>query len=497
MENGLLNWVLLALLVTALLYRQFLVFTRDVPDEYLNEQSVIESIRKPNELAVHKSTKLDYSQGLRVGLGIRYSSYKLRNGNLYDIWELAMGHAKKDPTKSVFFDQKPVQIARLNSLASQVRKLLSELASEEDIDEVCIHKNLVFSDPEAFTVLLACFTSQTTVHIYDESCLDDQNGNTLDVQREEGDLVIYRGSRLVLNMTRTIDTDITNMSFVNEYSSEKDRGIALKVSCRANHMAMTSTNFVQTNLVSAVASCIKHFPPQHHISSDDRMAVLNNTASMEGLVNGLVKVLVSFVTGAELHLASSLDTCVALKPTIILAPTDVVSTMYKKPAGLDRLLKPHRLYSLACNRFSGLIQNKPHPDLRLVIAHRSIGSTSVSPDWRQISASLAAHVVEESGYFHAAGPILVSDFFDFRSFSRELSAQTRTHGAVAQSNELKLVNFDGVSGKIAARGYNFGKAKTVMDKVGETIVTPDEDGFYQLPVQGRWGLDGCMYVMRV
>ncbi|QBM87238.1 hypothetical protein METSCH_B04380 [Metschnikowia aff. pulcherrima] len=496
MDEGPLAWILLAILVSAYTYKQFLVFTRDVPDEYLNEQSVIDSTRNENELAIHKSTKLDYSLGLRVGLGIRYEHYKLRNGNLYDTWELAMGHAKKDVSKLIAFGQKPITLSAINGKARQIRDLLLNLRSSLVIEEICISPELMFTDPDAFSVAIACFTMQITVHLNNSSCEIEPSDENLILVREIDGLVLKNKLAVVLNLTVSLAQSTETTFFENAYTFEKDRGIALKVSHRANHRATARTDFTQSNLVSAVASCIKSLPPQHEICTNDRIAIIQDNSSIEGIVNGLVKVLVAFVTGSELYLASDPEQGSVFRPTIISANTDVTKTMYRETTGIAKVLEYHRLYSLSCNRFSGLITKKPYPDLRLLFAHRSINTAQSPIDRGKIIASLAVHMVEEIGFFNAAGPILTSDFYDYRTFSQGVASQTRACGAVAQTNEIKLVDFDGKSGKVAVRGYNMGKAKTVLENVGETVVSPDEDGFYQLPVDARWGLDGCMYVMK-
>ncbi|KAM9912111.1 hypothetical protein OXX69_002884 [Metschnikowia pulcherrima] len=496
MDEGPLAWILLAILVSAYTYKQFLVFTRDVPDEYLNEQSVIDSTRNESESAIHKSTKLDYSSGLRVGLGIRYGHYKLRNGNLYDIWELAIGHAKKDASKSIVFGQKPITLSAINGKASQIRDLLSNLRSSSVFEEICLSPELMFTDPDAFSVAVACFMMQITVHLNNTSCEIESSDKNLVLFEENGSLMLKNKSTVVLNLTMSLDNSTETTLFENAYTFDKDRGIALRVSHRANSRATARTDFTQSNLVSAVASCIKSLPPQHEICSNDRIAIIQDNSSIEGFVNGLVKVLVAFVTGSQLSLASNLEQGSAFCPTIISANTDVIESMYRKPTGLAKVLEYHRRYSLSCNRFSGLITEKPYPDLRLLFAHSSINTAQSPIDRGKIIASLAVHMVEEIGYFNAAGPILTSDFYDYRTFSQGVASQTRACGAVAQTNEIKLVDFDGKSGKVAVRGYNMGKAKTVLENVGETVVSPDQDGFYQLSVDARWGSDGCMYVMK-
>ncbi|GEQ68476.1 hypothetical protein JCM33374_g2144 [Metschnikowia sp. JCM 33374] len=497
MEDGPVAWTLLAILISAFLYKRFLVFTRDVPEEYLNEQSIIDSTRNQDESAIHKSTKLDYSSGLRVGLGIRYAHYKLRNGNLYDIWEIAMGHVKKNQSKSIFFDHIPVKLSLLNGLASQFQSIILELSKSEVIDEICIHTNLLFTDPEVLAVIIACFTFQITVHIHDGSHKTSAESSSVHLKKHLGDIFLIRGTKNLVNLKTKVDKNQEKTDFENEYTFEKDRGIAVRISHQVNHRAVVCTDFTQSNLVSSVASCIKHLPPQHQMTSSDRMLLVQDKSSIEGVANTLVKILVTLVTGTELYISSNLATGIEHRPTIISAENEVVQKLAKEPKGIDKLLQLHRLYSLSCNRFSALIFNKPYPDLRLVIAHRSITSAQESPDWRKIRASLVTQVVEEIGYFNVAGPLIVSDLFDYRKFASGVSSQTLTHGAVAQSNEIKLVEFDGKnSGKLSVRGYNIGKAKTIMENVGETLILPDTEGFYQLPVRARWGSDGCIYVMK-
>lgn len=85
-------------------------YFQDVPDLYLQEQSIREPTRLTNESPIYHSNK---SSNLRVGLDIRYDSYKLRSGNLNDIWEIAIQFAKKTD-RGINIDNNLITIGYIN-----------------------------------------------------------------------------------------------------------------------------------------------------------------------------------------------------------------------------------------------------------------------------------------------------------------------------------------------------------------------------------------------
>lgn len=481
--------VVCVLLVAAFLYKQYLVFTRDAPPEYLNEQSVVEPTRNEHELAIHKSTKLDYSSGLRVGLAIRYNHYKLRNGNLRDVWELLMAAVRRNPRMCISSDDASVNVALLNSQAHQLIKVLDTL-----LPALVAVPFALLSDLHAWAVVIACFLSQTTVHFYD-SIPDSIDSNAATLEREGVLLVLRKGNDAV----PLSDIDLTRklLDFDNVYHHTLDRGIAVRLTTRANHKASVTVDFTQGNLVASLASCIKHLPPGHQLSPADKMVIVQDFSLPDGFMNGLVKMLACFVTGTEVHLASPTADFMRWLPTVLSAPADTVKRMDRPPRGiLDTLCKQHRLFSLHQARFSTLgLWAKPYPALRLVYAHRLLNSGEYT-NWNGLRASLFVHVIEEVGYFNACGPLLTTDFYEFRNFPKQVTSTVGAFGAVCQANEIKLLDFDGTEGTLAARGYNMGKARTVMANVGENVVRPDADGFYLLLARARWGADGCLYVVK-
>lgn len=475
--------VLAGILALAFFYHQYLDFTRDVPPEYLNEQSIIDTIRNPNELAIYKSTKLDYSSGLRVGLAIRYDHYKLRNGNLCDVWELFLSGLSAE--KTIFVGSTSVKVAVFNH---QVHRFGEFVRGEAEFGVPLL---LLVVSPEILAAMVACFVNQVTVHIYDENVCTLAD----DVLRLGSDC-IWRGDAVVGNFAEIVGEDREQYDFTNVYDFAKDKGIAVRLSTRLNHKVVAHTDFTQLNLISAVASCLKHLPPGSELTSEDKIVVVQNNESAESITNGLVKVLVAFVARADLLLVFDSMDYMALGPTVVSVLQKHLKKITESEAItlptrslLEKLLFRHRRFSLSRLRFSLLTFNKIYPGLRLVYIHRPISTPG--KDWNFLRALLCTHVVEELGYYNVAGPIVTTEVYDFRK-----SPDCVGRGCVVQANEMKLVNYTGGPGDVHVRGYNIGKATTTMVKVGDKTVVPDSDGFFQLSgVKARWGTDGCLYIV--
>lgn len=479
-------WTLICILGVFVCYTKYLDFNRDVPPEYLNQQTVVEQTRKPNELAIHKSTKLDYSTGLRVGLGIRYDHYKLRNGNLNDIWEIFIKNCAMDGKPTITIGGESIRVDQLNHA---VHQLLELMLKWENVSELALSSEILFADKYTFAAILAAFLSQIPVHIYETKTehLIDQNA----VLVTEGFEIRRKADNSCLFQFTTLDFSSGKSDFQNEYTVEKDRGIALKVSARLNHKVISSTVFTQLNLVSAVASCIKHLPPSKHLNKEDTLVIVQDRTSSEGMLNEITKVLALFVVGSKLVLTSHETDYMNYKPTVLVMNVRNIKKHEKLPGGLSKLVYYHNIFSLSRLRFSG----GGKLQLRLIYVHRDCNKGEYT-NWNSLRATLGVNIVEEIGRFNIAGPFLVTDYFEYRIFPQKLAESILIAGGIVQANEIKLMNFDATqSGDLAVRGYNIGKAVTIMEGVGETQVTPDDDGFHKLHHVARWGTDGCLYVL--
>lgn len=483
MEDSIATIVLASVLAILFLYKTYLSFTRDVPLEYLTQQSVVDSVRNPGELAIYKSTKLDYSSGLRVGFGIRYDSYKVRNGNLCDVWEIVMYALERNPDKKFTFDGESIGVAEVNGWA----QLISKFLLENNVNALAVPLLIFINSPAVFAVMVGCFVSRIPVHVYEDKT---QHGEQWWI--EHGSEFSIRSLSASVSVASLNSGPST--TFENAYSPEKDRGVALVVTTRLSHKVTATVKFSQINLVAATASCLKHLPPKHELSKEDRILVLQQHTSAEAITNTVTKMLASFVSHAELYLCNDLSRGLQWSPTVISAPEKTIQDITKKPRGLQKLLFWHRLFALTQLKFSTRFASKPYRSLRLVYAYKSLDTPR--HDYNRIRAALCAHVVEEVGYFNVAGPFLVTDMYDYRKVDESLSQNLVFRGSVVQAEEAKLADYDGLTaGIVCIRGHNFGRASTAMEGVGEKKIQPDPEGFYEIPkIKGKWGLDGCLYV---
>src|SRR5439155_18007169 len=88
-ELDILSLILLALIVILLIP---LFFSSD-PDTYtfiLNNQSQASKVRHPNESAIYRHRDQPHSYPLTTGLALHKGYEEIRNGDLRDIWELAL-----------------------------------------------------------------------------------------------------------------------------------------------------------------------------------------------------------------------------------------------------------------------------------------------------------------------------------------------------------------------------------------------------------------------
>jgi len=450
---------------------KYIDVTRDVPQLYLWEQSIVEDGRRDGESAIHRSNKLDYGKGLRVGLDIRYDSYKMRHGNLRDIYDILIKQSSK-AEKSITINGEQLAISELNFKVDQISKFLSEHKTS------CIRVKLdqLFNSVNNFALIVAGFVNQIPVQLY-----------------QHRDLVPSDEATYYEDIDFTKFTSGSLLSFENGYSPDKDKGIALTIFSKLNHQVESKVEFTQLNLVSAVASTLRHLPLSQHLSDHDTVLISrpDGLLSNEEALNIIIKTLASFISNSTLIIVDGFDQSMLekYKPTVLsinqrLLPKLDSST---KLGLVQNLTKTVNLLSLSFGKFP--VFNCSRNELRLVCVNKNITEVAISVT--ELRATLKSRVVVESGYYGIAGPILLTDFYDYR----KISVPYKSYGCISQSLELKLANYNQNHGYLMARGYNIGKSTNTMNgNVGDST-SKNSDGFMPLlNVNGSWGKDGCLYV---
>lgn len=492
---------IIVLLAINFLYNKFIESTKDVNEVYLNQQSIIDATRKQTESAIYKSNKLDFSHGLRVGLDIRYDHYKLRNGNLCDVWEVLIKYANKVPAKEITINNETIRVLELNYKVGRIGKYLKQ----EGIKKIGMHYQKFLLSVETFSILIACLISQVTISFYEDieqvedvDCFVVEEQELLSVTDRKHILVNSICENSVHFILQGKSEELRD--FRNEYHPEKDKGIAIEFTFKINNRFSSNIKFPQINLISSIASTVKHLPLSHQMNSDDTLLVVQaqrNTS--ETILNDLTKIMSCFITYSNVKVTNTDDwtKIVSYNPSII----SIDETTLLRSIPLSSIKPQNNFYKLLKFNQSikflskGKFMTTNSGKLRLMYVHKSITDKNqlTTLQFNEYRSLLGTRLIMEYGHPNIVGPIIQTDLYDYRVIS--LSKEVNGFGCISQSLEIKLINLQNDYGTILIRGYNIGKALNTMN--GESKALSNNDGFMPINnVRGKWGNDGCLYVHR-
>lgn len=496
------NNVLIAIIVVLginYLYSWYIDSTKDVSDVYLNEQSIIDATRKSDESAIYKSNKLDYSHGLRIGLDIRYNHYKLRNGNLCDVWEVLMNATSRDPTKEIVIHDEAIKIAELNYMVDKIGHYLKDIEAKR----IAINYRNSLVCVEVFCILIACFVNRITVNFYDD--IDTvENIDYYVIDKQELELV--KDKRYILFNSRSENSVYgilegkrgELLKFQNEYHPDKDKGTVIQFTRKVNHRVLSNVRFAQINLISGIASTIKHIPLSRMWSDKDTLLVVQSKVKTnESILNEICKIMACFVTNTKVKIINPADFSVikSHNPTILsINESDFIENVKLdeiKP--LKNIIKKLQFNQSMKFLSKGKFTTTYKDVLRLIYIQTSITQKSKlnTLQLNEFRSLLGSRIIMEYGYPNVVGPIIQTDFYDYRIIA--LNKDVNGFGCLSQSIEAKLVNLQNNYGSIVIRGYNIGKALNTMNDSSRPLA--DNEGFMPIyNVRGKWGNDGCLYI---
>lgn len=505
--------VVIGLGLAWLLVQWLLEQMRDVRALYLEQQLYTSPYRAANESAIYRSCKCDdFEHGPRVGLDIRYDHYKLRHGNLCDMWQLALssGSTISFPGSDQYL------VSQINALVT----LFSESVLKEK--RVEINTSSWLRGPAAFALMITAMINQRPVKLSAET-----------------------RSELYINDATHIDPNqkpqASDSNFVNEYEPIKDTGVAI---CLEQHVSAgfsVETSFTQLSLISAIASTLKHLPPQHSFSPRDHLVVMLDGGAND-CIGQVIKVMAALISGCNVSIAdSSLSRheLHSMSPTILLVLCKSYQKVFQSKPNLWELFKAKQLTR-------GVFLGANTEGLRLIYLHQSIFEEAAfsTLELNQIRSSSGARLVYERTHYSVAGGVILNDIFDYRVHN----VACRASGSICQSLEIKLKNVAGDgTGRVYIRGFSIGKlvpkgstnednesikeqtirnrnhsgneekgeadarASSALRGLGAGSAAgpqwPEKgklkfdqsskaggDGFMPLDVSGKWGIDGCLYV---
>lgn len=492
MEDNYMLIAVLTILAIHFLFKKYIEATKDAPSLYLEEQSLVETTRLTNQSAIYKSNKLDYGNGLRVGLEIRYDHYKLRNGNFCDIWELLINGLKRHPLKVLQLNDDSISIKSLNFKVDK----LGQYLTENDITGIALRYDEFLGSMNNFILILACLVNAVVINFYEEDVASLQN------------VPIQSLDYAVINQILSEDGEL--LTFENVYTFEKDKGarIRLNHTLNTNSKIVTNTEYLPINFASSVSATIKHLPFKETITSKDNILIVNSRTK-DLVTYVLNKILVGFVCNSNITIIDdrnisykSWDQSLDKYNTSILFLdhyiNDELINQFKDNLSLFNKLKFKQALSLLS---SGKFSKFGSLNLRLIYFNKLLDDSSTplisSLKLNELRAMLNCRIITEYSYNNLIGPVIQNDFYDYRILSDQVTTKLIGHGCIFQSLEIKLVNLDHNDfGDIMVRGYNIGKVNSYFIGKGLAERTnKDNEGFMLLHnIKGKWGNDGCLYV---
>ncbi|KAK6462058.1 hypothetical protein DFJ63DRAFT_313209 [Scheffersomyces coipomensis] len=502
---------LIIVLIVYVVYLEVLKSNNDINQIYLQEQSNQDSTRLFHESPIYKSNKLDYGGGLRIGLDIRYDHYKIRHGNLNDIWSIVMNGVEKKGgnRKGITINDSFKSFRKLNYQVNKFQQFLIK----HDIKSLKINQRLFLKSFDLFVIIISSFINQTIIEFYDNYKILEDDKGWIVIDDEEKSLIDHPNYININDQTIfNINDNNESSDFPYEYNPSKDKGVCFKLigkTLSGNPNMISTVEFTQLNIISAIASSLKHLPPGHELSSKDSILVVqSSTNKFSSLMNEMVKILMGLTSNAKVYIHNDDEfkwdqSMAKIDPTILSINSKQLSSVNSfksKLNSLQPIIHKHNLKSLEQGRFPSHQLEKLHPgNLRIIYLSESITSPPQFSfaDLNELRSILSTRIIYEFNTYNVSSAIIHTDMFDYRDFK----VKCKSWGCLSQSLEIKLINVDEMSkiGDVMIRGFIIGKT---MNKFSTNNINEDNgksssgDGFMPLVnVRGKWGNDGCLYIV--
>lgn len=476
----------------------------------MNEQSNIAPTRKENETAVYRNNQTPHGLPLLTGLNIRHG-FKLRNGNLRDIWSVVMG--QKNINSVTFYNNGKETKADIYNLNGAFERL-NEFFQEKGCSTIGIAVP-VYSF-QGFVSMFTCFINGLTAHHF----------NTLPRSTPEVDILIVHESQLPhalrLNLklylvvtddesTKFSDEHIINWNALGQfkqltkdnysytYDPKYDQGIPLKETYN-----FVTTTYSHQNFVSAVATVAKSLPLGHELSYNDKLLIGYEDSS----VKYWSKILSVLLFGGSIVLGSSSDPkfddqlIKKYQPTILAIDSKTAKRIFLKNEQhgfIHSLFLQRAQYLLSRGIFSDRAALPGFESLKLIYIDQlnELNGNINTSDLNLIRALSGARIICERFIPGVTGAVLATNYYDYRVFS---NSNLKNCGTSSLSLEIKLfkykdLNIDKRHGELCIRGFIIGRPtdeKTLEEAIqkGEKV---GSEGWMPTGIIGKFGVDGCFY----
>ncbi|CCH45044.1 putative secreted protein [Wickerhamomyces ciferrii] len=507
--------VVLVLWISSYLYSLYLDSQKDIHELALKEQSNISPTRKEDETAIYRNNQTPHGLPLTTGLQVRHG-FKLRNGNLRDVWSVIM--SKKNINNLTFLNQGIETIVDIYTLNSAIGKVAS-FAKEHNCQTIGTTAPLYSF--EGFVTTIACFVNGLTIHNFNH--LPRSTPKDIDlmiIPESELNFALKLNFKLILviceDRSKTFkQSNLINWSILGDlfetklekyeykYKPEYDDGTPYI----ETHNFKT-TSYSHQNFVSSIAATTKELPLGHELNNQDKILIGYESSS----VKYLSKILTILLFGGSIVLGNSNDSI--FKPdligkysiTILAVDSNTAKRFFlnsetlKQYNGLiNSILFKRAQYLLGKGIFTQFASLSKFKTLRLIyIDQLNEKNQQISiPDLNKIRVISNARIITERYFPGVIGPILSTNFYDYRIFT---NPKLKNRGTSSLSLELKLFKYKDLdiekrNGELCIRGFIIGKPSDHEDLInaiqrGEEV---GSEGWMPTGIIGKLGVDGCFY----
>lgn len=504
---------IVVIIIVSFIYSKYLESQKDIHELALSSQSDISPTRKPNETSIYRNNQVPHGMPLATGLQIR-QGYRIRDGNLRDIWSVVMSSSK--PIEVEFIDENvKLNNLQINFGIKQLFKVFHSLSA------VKIGTLTPITNSIGFLSFFTCFINGITIENFssinnnlvrldldselDLLILDESQTKKIAnlANRPKNTIIIYEDFILINENKKIMKGDlfkVEDSEFEYEYDPEFDKIMPL-----IDH-SLQKTGYTQRNIVSAVSSIVKTIPIGHEFNQEDRSLFIieekNNT------IHCLPKLLTMLLFRAKISFIKDTsffdNNCDKVNPVLIekMSPTIIAtsSQFAKKLLLLEttfvgELFQKRSEYLLSEGIFTKKSSVQEFNSVRLVYLNQSFNPLT-SEELNLLRIKLGSRIICERFIDSVIGSILNTNFYDYRVFNSKIV----NRGTSSLSLEIKLFKFreldiDKKVGELCIRGFIIGKPLNEKDLnlaaiKGERV---GSEGWVPTGIIGKFGNDGCFY----
>lgn len=467
-------------------YDKYLKSQRDIHELALQEQSNISVSRKSDETAIYRNNLIPHEMPLVTGLQIR-QGFKLRDGNIRDIWSVGMNH--KTSTFQFTDENIKLSIFQLNSSIKQ----LNEIFKQKQVKVVgsCIPCGSI----EGFITGMTCFTNGLTFYSFDGIPRFKPEVDIMIIKKSQLNFIKPLGLNLfIIEDDWSINYDKSDPNFEYKYQNSYDQGIPL-----INSIGNKSYSFTHQNFVSATSSLVKAIPLGHEFNSKDLLLVhkFNNQ------IHFWSKIFAIILFGGSIISNNSNELLIQeLKPTIVLINTETAKHLLNRitsKLSIFQNLKISRSQQLLSDgifSYNSQLSGFKHLRLMYITTYAKFDDTISSLNLTLLRSLTGSRIINERILNQLSGPLTSTNFYDYRVFSNNIV----NRGTSSLSLEMKLFKKDGLDiekkkGELCIRGFIVGRPtdqKELENAINEGERVGSE-GWMPTGITGTFGRDGCLY----